>query len=227
MFSVKNLPLIIFDCDGVLVDSEAIANQVLVKHIQQLGMNTSEDKAQFLYRGLSMATILKKIKKDFDGPLPENFLEDIQRETFSCFRKNLTAIKDVEKNIIELLKKGFKICVASSGSYEKIHLTLSITGLYSYFAPDIFSASEVRNGKPSPDLFLFAAEKMGFSANQCIVIEDSIPGIQAANRAGMKALAYCAQESQGVPSQFLESNAVIFQHMNALPTLISKAINTD
>ncbi|MGI1680068.1 MAG: HAD family phosphatase [Cellvibrionaceae bacterium] len=218
----KKLPLIIFDCDGVLVDSEDIANQVLVKHIQQLGVDITEDHGSRLYRGLSMSTILDKIKSQINFPLPEYFLENLQKETFLHFSRSLKAVSGVESVIIWLMEKGYNICVASSGSYDKLDLTLSITGLDSYFAPNIFSASEVQKGKPFPDLFLYAADQMGFAAEECIVIEDSLPGVMAASRANMAVFAYCKCQTKISIDQMSELGATIFHDMNELTSFFHR-----
>ena len=212
--------LVIFDCDGVLVDSETLANQVLVKHVKQLGINISEDEGRQRYRGLSMPSILEEISQQINKPLPEFFLENLQQETFRSFKKSLQAIPRVESVIHWCLQKNYKICVASSGSYEKLGLTLSITRLKSYFVSNIYSASEVTSGKPSPDLFLFAASQMGFSSEQCIVIEDSLPGVVAGISAGMTVFAFCKDQDEQYLSKICLLGATPFHSMNDLPALI-------
>ncbi len=217
--------LVIFDCDGVLVDSETIANQVLIKHVQQLGINISEEEGQQKYRGLSMQSIVKEISGQVKESLPDLFLENLQRETFQHFKKSLQAIPHVEAAINWCLKENHKICVASSGSYEKLELTLSITGLKSYFQSNIFSASEVANGKPAPDLFLFTASQMGFSSEQCVVIEDSLPGVLAGISAGMTVFAFCKDQDEQYVSKMSLLGATPFYSMSDLAALFGTISN--
>ncbi len=182
--------LIIFDCDGVLVDSEPIANRVLAEAITAAGLPTTYEESCRDYVGLSMGSVMEKIEGKLGGPLPDDWLNTLQEETWERFRQSLEPVAGVEQVIDFALAKGIGICVASSGTHEKMHLTLGKTGLKRHFGDNIFSASQVTRGKPFPDLFEFAARHMGTPPARSIVVEDSVPGVTAARAARMQVFAY-------------------------------------
>ncbi len=187
---MTEIGLVIFDCDGVLVDSEPIANRLLAEALSKAGLPTSYDEARRRYVGLSMATCMKLFEEQLGGPLPESWLDDLQAETFARFSAELTSVEGVSELIRIVQERAISTCVASSGDLTKINLSLTTTGLLGLFGGHIFSASMVPRGKPHPDLFLLAAERMGVSPERSVVIEDSVPGVQAAVAAGMRVLAY-------------------------------------
>jgi HAD superfamily hydrolase (TIGR01509 family) len=211
------IELVIFDCDGVLVDSEPLANQVLADHATRNGvpMTLAQSVEQFV--GLSMASVLAKLSEMAPNPLPDDFLVQVQADTFARFRDHLKPIRGIHQAIAEISARGFNSCVASSGSYDKMALTLGLTGLDHIFAGRIFSAQDVARGKPEPDLFLHAAAKMGVLPAKTIVVEDSGPGIRAAIAAGMIALGY-APDATGPALQAL--GARVFSDMAQLPQLV-------
>ena len=182
--------LIIFDCDGVLVDSEILANQLLRDALAEHGLDMTVDEVVETYVGRSMAAVVSISEELLGSKLPEDFLDQLQVKTFALFEKELKAVEGVEDVLIELKKKDIDICVASSGSFEKMDLTLGITELKKYFNGNIFNSSQVKRGKPYPDLFLFAADQMQVEPAKCLLIEDSVPGVQGGVAAGMEVMAY-------------------------------------
>lgn len=183
-------PLIIFDCDGVLVDSEPISLAVLREALATEGISICDEDARRLFLGRSLATMLAIVKDDYGATLGDGFLEGLRRELYARFRAELKPTHGIAAAWAELEASGYDFCVASSSQPERIRLSLEIAGLLPLFAPPIFSASMVENGKPAPDLFLFAAGRMNRPPEECLVIEDSAAGIAAAKAAGMRVFAY-------------------------------------
>jgi HAD superfamily hydrolase (TIGR01509 family) len=179
--------LIIFDCDGVLVDSEPISIGVLLDVLAREGRIIDEASAYRQFLGRSMATIGKQLETDFDFVITEEHLEDIRHELYARFHKELQPIRNIRAALEQL---AVPFCVASSSQPERIRLSLDVTGLLDLFEPHIYSAVMVKHGKPAPDLFLHAARAMGVRAGDCIVVEDSPAGIEAAKRAGMPVFAF-------------------------------------
>ncbi|MDR6667585.1 HAD family hydrolase [Rhizobium sp. 1399] len=178
--------LVIFDCDGVLVDSEPISISVLVKAMADLGVTITEDQAYERFLGKSLATLISILETEFNVHANEEFLESIRTNLYARFRTELKAMPGIGDAIDAL---GLPCCVASSSQVERIKLSLSVTGLLPKL-PNIFSASMVKRGKPAPDLFLYAADQMHVEPRDCIVIEDSPAGIAAAKAAGMTVFAF-------------------------------------
>ncbi|MEQ9639182.1 MAG: HAD family hydrolase [Alphaproteobacteria bacterium] len=207
--------LAIFDCDGVLVDSEPIANRVLARRLSEAGLPTSYDESITSYLGLSLKAALAKAEALHGTSLTPDFAETLQAETFAAFETDLTPVAGV---IGALDALPCPTCVASSGAHDKMRLTLGITGLYARFEGRIFSATEVARGKPFPDLFLHAAERMAVAPGDCVVIEDSPFGVQAAIAAGMRVLGYVG----GATAQPLAAHgATEFADMAELPGLLT------
>lgn len=182
--------LVIFDCDGVLVDSEPIANRVLADLINRLGhpISVAETRAAFL--GLSVAQEMKSLSRKIGRALPDDWYETVHAETYVAFRQSLRAVPGVEEVVARVRASDIAFCIASSGALDKMELTLGLTGLRHYFGDRIFSSSMVARGKPHPDLFLHAAAQMGIAPNRAVVIEDSVPGVMGAKAAGMHVFAY-------------------------------------
>ncbi|ASY63980.1 Hydrolase in polyol utilization gene cluster, haloacid dehalogenase-like family [Sinorhizobium sojae CCBAU 05684] len=179
--------LVIFDCDGVLVDSEPISLAVLVESLEAAGvfMTTSEAGERFLGRSLkSMSAILHE---EYGLATDDAFLEGMRMRLYARFRQELKPVRGVREAASQL---DGACCVASSSQPERIRLSLTVTGLIDLFEPHIFSASMVAHGKPAPDLFLHASAEMGYRPADCIVIEDSPAGIEAAKAAGMRVFAF-------------------------------------
>ena len=190
-------PLVIFDCDGVLVDSEPIASQCFSEHLQGLGLPYSPDDCRQLFTGLSLASCQRWLETQHPIQLPTDFFQRLQESTFRRFAMDLQPIPGIIDTLDYLDDSGIRYCVASSGDPGKMEFTLGHTGLLSRFSGKLFSATHVARGKPAPDLFLHAADAMSANPTACLVIEDSGPGIQAALAAGMRVVGF---QWQGTPA---------------------------
>jgi FGGY-family pentulose kinase/HAD superfamily hydrolase (TIGR01509 family) len=218
------IDLIIFDCDGVLVDSEPLAMRVLLKTIAAEGVEIDPISAFRNYLGRSLGTISESLNSSHGLHLGAEALDRMREELFALYRKELkptAGMRDV------LDKIAIPVCVASSSQPERIRLSLSVTGLIYRFEPHVFSAAMVANGKPAPDLFLHAAAGMGVAPERCLVIEDSPAGIAAAKAAGMRVFAYLGGghiEDSGLRAEIeaLEPDAIL-EDMRALPGLLDLA----
>lgn len=179
--------LLIFDCDGVLVDSEPIAARVMAACAQELGLPISAEDCIERFTGISMPSVLQALADDLGRPLPDDFVSRVRTRDFEAFARELRPIEGATGLLAAI---GVPVCVASSGAVAKIRFTLGLTGLLPWFEPHLFSAEMVARGKPAPDLFLLAAERMGVPASACAVVEDSVAGIRAARAAGMRAIGF-------------------------------------
>jgi HAD superfamily hydrolase (TIGR01509 family) len=178
--------LVIFDCDGVLVDSEPISVSVLVKAMNDLGVPISEAEVYGRFLGRSLTTVIDTMKNEYNVHPGQEFLDQIRTDLYARLRNELKPIEGIAATIDGI---GIRCCVASSSQVERIRLSLTVTGLIDRL-PDIFSATMVKNGKPAPDLFLHAAREMNVEPANCLVIEDSPAGIEAAKAAGMTVFAF-------------------------------------
>jgi FGGY-family pentulose kinase/HAD superfamily hydrolase (TIGR01509 family) len=213
--------LVIFDCDGVLVDSEPLAMRVLLAAIEAQGIVVPASDAFRDYLGRSLAAISETLRDSHGMPLGEAALKSMRNDLFALYRKELRPSPWIIETLDQL---DVPFCVASSSGLERIRLSLEVTGLLPRFGDRIFSASMVERGKPAPDLFLHAAEQMGVAPAQCLVIEDSPAGIRAAQAAGMRVFAYFG--GGHVEAAGLEAEAASLlpdarlKDMRALPGLI-------
>lgn len=183
--------LVIFDCDGVLVDSEPIANTCFARALAREGLDWTVEETMRRLMGRSMKSCVEIIEGLLGRALPADFVERLQADTMTAFHDApLRPVAGVLEAIDAIEAAGIATCVASSGGLDKMRVTLGITGLWRRFEGRIFSSGEVPRGKPFPDLFLHAALRMNRQPFACRVVEDSLPGIQAARSAGMRALAY-------------------------------------
>ena len=206
--------LVIFDCDGVLVDSEPLANRILSECFQAAGFPIDYDTCSRKMVGLSLQNCFKMAENWHKKPLPTDFFNTVQNRTYSAFRDKLKPIPGV-RDAIESIP--LPRCVASSSEHEKIVLCLNKTRLAPLFNDNLFSAQQVARGKPFPDLFLFAAKQMGFMPNNCVVIEDSPYGVTAARAAGMTVFGYTGS---GFAEKLADEGAHIFNDMAELPQLL-------
>ena len=207
--------LIIFDCDGVLVDSERLAVRVEARLLAELGWPITEAEILERFVGRSDRYMLGEIERALGRPVPD-WHDRYQQELHCAFRDELAAVDGIEEALDELT---VPTCVASSGTHEKMQVTLGLTGLFDRFAGRIFSATEVERGKPEPDLFLYAAERSGVAPGRCIVVEDSRSGIEAARAAGMRSLGYAGGLT---PPDWLEGpGTVVFDDMVDLADLVA------
>ncbi len=178
---------IIFDCDGVLIDSESIAIGVLVNMANALGANLDFKESLIALKGKSLNSCMALISELVGKPLPEDFEKDYRTNTFETFKKEIQPIKGIK----EVLKNiNLPFCVASSGPENKIRLNLEVTGLLPHFGDKIFSCYAIQKWKPEPDVFLWAAETMGYQPEDCLVIEDSVSGVKAAKAGGFDVFGY-------------------------------------
>ncbi|MFD2264433.1 HAD family hydrolase [Lacibacterium aquatile] len=177
--------LVIFDCDGVLVDSEIISCASLAALLTLHGVPTSAGEAMERFLGRSVVAIAEDFETRAGRPLPADFLPTFREDVAARMRVELTAIPDIAKALTYLETAGVPFCLASSSERARIDLSLSVTGIADFFDGRIFNAAMVKHGKPAPDLFLLAAERMGADPSRCLVIEDSVAGVQAGKAAGM------------------------------------------
>jgi HAD superfamily hydrolase (TIGR01509 family) len=216
------LGLIIFDCDGVLVDSEVISCRAHAETLTRHGYPITADQVLNRFLGVSDREARMMVEAELNRSLPGDFEAQMKQAALKRYADELRPIPYVGEVIaaIDLPK-----CVASSGTPEKIRHGLTFTGLYDLLAPHIFSATQVSRGKPAPDLFLFAAEQMGMPPQRCLVIEDSIPGITGARAAGMTVLGYHGGSHcrPGYAETLRAAGAVLtFDDMRQLPVLIEQ-----
>ncbi len=210
--------LVIFDCDGVLVDSDRISLRIQAERISALGLPVTYEDCVHEFLGIGMPATLRRIEEWLGGPLPEGWEAGLEAEVAAAFRRELRPVP----GIVEALDRvTLPTCIASSGSHEKLTLTLGLTGLYERFAGRIFSADEVERGKPDPDLFFYAAERMGVVPERCVVVEDSPWGVAAARAAGMSALGYAADAEPRAAAALAEAGAIVFTAMAELPRLLA------
>jgi HAD superfamily hydrolase (TIGR01509 family) len=187
--------LVIFDCDGTLVDSEEISTEVLARSLSEHGLPTTTAQAQREYQGLLLSEIDALAKARLGRPLPSGWLAAFERDRAERFRRELRPVAGAGETVREIKAAGIAVCVASQGKLEKTRLTLELTGLRDLFAEQqLFSAWSVARGKPHPDLFLHAAAAMGVEPRDCVVVEDSSSGIEAARAARMHVVGYAPQD---------------------------------
>jgi HAD superfamily hydrolase (TIGR01509 family) len=212
---VTDTQLVIFDCDGVLVDSEPVANRMLGQMLRELGLDLTQEQIFQNFVGYSMAHVMRVIQSMLGRAPPESFLRDLQARTFAAFKSELRAMPGIEYALDNL---HVPFCVASSGDHEKMNTTLGITRLLPRFAGHIFSVTQVARGKPAPDVYLFAARQMGAEPAACVVVEDTPPGVQAGVAAGMTVFGFCAH----TPEQKLKAAGAhrTFDDLRRLPELL-------
>jgi HAD superfamily hydrolase (TIGR01509 family) len=222
---------IIFDCDGVLVDSERLANAVLVEYVREFGLILSLEEALEQFTGGKMADCVAELERRLGRSLPDHFVPTFRERSAAAFRAHLRPIEGVEAIVKNLHQRNLPYCVASSGPRDKIELNLGITGLLPYFQARIFSAYEVEKWKPDPGLFLHAAQALGVEPQQCAVIEDSQPGIQAGLAAGMMVFAYQSESAEPAQSVLQGKRAIqssssvhTFRRMAELQTMLDQCI---
>ena len=181
--------LVIFDCDGVLVDSERLAVRIEALLLNEMGWSISEAEIVERFMGRSDAYMMGEIEKGLGRPVPD-WTARYESALHDAFHADLTPVAGVVEALDIIEAAGLPTCVASSGTHDKMRMTLGLTGLRSRFEGRISSASEVKNGKPAPDLFLLAAQRAGVAPERCVVVEDSRSGIEGAWAAGMRSVGY-------------------------------------
>jgi HAD superfamily hydrolase (TIGR01509 family) len=210
-----NIKLVIFDCDGVLVDSERITNQVFAQMLNEMGIPVTLEYMFEHFVGRSMNQCLALISELVGHEPPDNFLEQYRCRTKAALESSLKAVSGIEAALNEL---KLAYCVASSGDHDKMRTTLGIVGLLPRFEGKLFSVTEVERGKPAPDVFLYAASKSNVDPSACIVVEDTPTGVSAGIAAGMTVYGYSALTPA---ARLLGAGAHrVFDNMLELPSLI-------
>ncbi|MYV47362.1 HAD family hydrolase [Streptomyces sp. SID2888] len=210
--------LVIFDNDGVLVDSEPISNRLLAAYLTELGHPTTYEDSIRDYMGSAMHRVHDLVLERTGERLPADFDDVFHTRVFAAFERELKPVTGVVDVLAALSADGVPFCVASSGSHERIRVGHRTTGLDQWFDDErIFSSQDVGRGKPAPDLFLYAAERMGVAPDQCLVIEDSPLGMQAAVAAGMEVYGFTAM----TPAAELTGASRLFAGMGELADLLS------
>ena len=192
---MKKVNCIIFDCDGTLVDSEPLTNNVIAEMAGELGIKMTGEEATSLWGGKTIDAVVYGMKEMSGKDLPEDWVSRLVQNVSNAYKYDLVPMD----GIAEVLD------------------SLKIAGLYKYFQGKVYTASEVKYPKPAPDLFLYAVDKMGFSNEECVIIEDSIPGITAAVRAGIRVLGLVKMSSK---KEIVEAGAEPFTNMRELPSLL-------
>jgi HAD superfamily hydrolase (TIGR01509 family) len=206
--------LVIFDCDGVLVDSEWISNRILAECLCALGVPTSTESSMRDYMGRSWRECVPLFEAQLGRALPADFEAGYRAKLALAFARDLTEVPGIRDALARI---PARTCVASSGGHDKMKLTLGQTGLYARFEGRIFSALEVARAKPFPDLFLHAAQSLGVAPARCAVVEDSPRGVEAAVAAGMAVFGYAGRTP---PESLRAAGARVFSDMRTLPELL-------
>jgi HAD superfamily hydrolase (TIGR01509 family) len=212
----RRFALVIFDCDGVLVDSEIITNRVFAKMLNELGVAITVEETIEKFIGRSMGQCLEIIAGLLGRAVPQDFARQYQLRITEALNSDLKAVPGIVE-ALDAIQTPY--CVASNGSHEKMQTSLGATGLLPKFKDKMFSVAEVARGKPFPDIFLYAANRFGVPPSSCVVIEDTPTGVAAGIAAGMTVWGYCAH----LPARrLLDAGAhCAFYRMSALPDLIS------
>ncbi len=188
-----NYSAIIFDCDGILVDSEGLSNNILVEMCNELGISINLNYALTHFQGRAIAHVFKKLEALYQAPLPMNFEEEFRKRTFKAFKEEIKPMPGVLEIVRDL---KCPIAVASNGPRNKMELTLKTTLLYPYFKDRIFSAYDIQKWKPDPSLFLYAVQQIGCEPREALVVEDSLAGVNAALNGGFSVVALMNKHNQ-------------------------------
>lgn len=211
--------LVIFDCDGVLVDSERMQVEIEVRYLAEIGWPLSFDEVVARFMGRTEAAMLADIEDALGRPAPAEWFERFRAETQAALDGRLEPVAGVRTAIEDLQHAHWQTCVGSSGTIDRITRSLATTGLLGLLEGRLFSGTEVAKGKPAPDLFLHAAEALGFAPADCVVIEDSPYGIEAARAAGMAVIGYAGGV---IPAERLNDADVLIADMALLPATVAR-----
>ncbi len=210
--------LVVFDCDGVLVDSERLVQDVDIQMISALGWPITRKEILEQHLGRSEDDVTANIERMLGRAIPPDFARARRAAFAEAFRQQLTEVSGARDAVISLMRTGHATCVASSGSHERMRMTLGLTGMYELFEGRIYSAEEVDHGKPAPDLFLLAAARMGHRPGACVVVEDSPSGVEAAVAAGMQVIGFAGL----TPRELLRDADVLIDDMAQLASAVQK-----
>ncbi|MEU2562909.1 HAD family hydrolase [Streptomyces longispororuber] len=212
--------LVIFDNDGVLVDSEPLSNTILAGYLTELGHRTTYEDSLRDYMGAAVHRVHDLVLERSGKRLPEDFDDVFHARVFAAFERELQPMPGAFEVLEKLTADGIAYCLASSGSHERIRVGHRKTGLDTWFGEDrVFSSQDVGRGKPAPDLFLYAAQRMGVTPERCLVVEDSPLGVQAAIAAGMDVYGFTAM----TPGERLSAATRLFSDLRDLPALLTAA----
>lgn len=209
--------LIIFDCDGVLVDSEPLANATESEHLARVGIQLTPAQARASFKGKTIGQVVALVQQSVAATLTAEWLHDLGMWTALAMVRALQPVSGVMPVLQSLRAAHIAMCVASQSSLPRVQLCLTLAGLESYFAGHVFTASMIARPKPAPDLFLYAAAQMRIDRTDCLVIEDSPSGVAAAIDAGMDVLGYACDEDAGALER---AGAQVFHRMQELPALL-------
>lgn len=204
---------VIFDCDGVLVDTEKIGNEILLSMAAEHGFEMKIEDAYRNFNGRNLKDCFRHIEEAIAKKLPESFENEYREKSFNAFR---TQVKPVEGVVSFIEKLKIPYCVASSGPVEKIRLNLETVGLLDKFENNIFSSYQIKSWKPDPGIFLHAASEMGFDVKDCIVVEDSKAGVIAGKLGGFKVYGLANENNK---TDLLEEGAIVFKNFEELSQL--------
>lgn len=205
---------IIFDCDGVLVDTEKIGNGILLSMAAEHGFKMEIEEAYRDFNGRNLKDCFRHIEEAIDKKLPESFEADYRQKSFEAFK---TQAKPMEGVLSFIEKLNIAYCVASSGPVEKIRLNLEVAGLLDKFEGKIFSSYQINSWKPEPGIFLHAAKEMGFAVKDCIVLEDSKAGVKAGMQGGFKVYGFANGYNN---ADLEEEGAVLFESYKELSAIL-------
>ena len=219
---MRKIELVIFDCDGVLLDSERISCECATEALQSIGMPIDVDTVCRRFVGVARSDMAKRVAEE-GYPVGPTFVADLERSIVEAFERRLQSVRGVEHALSRIT---LPVCVASGSPLEYVRNGLRQTGLSKFFEPHLFTAAMVCRGKPAPDLFLYAAEKMRVAPGECLVIEDSVSGVKAANAAGMPVFWFLGGshiDLEKRPPDFSAATAELtFDSMTDLPELIAR-----
>lgn len=216
---IRPIELVIFDCDGVLVDSERLSVRLDVEILGRLGWPLSEAEVIDRFVGRSEADQTAEIEAHLGRSIGAGWGQEFGHLYQALFAADLKPVEGIPEVLAALARAGTPVCVASSGDHAKIRRNLALTGLEGWFGDRIFSADDVARGKPAPDLFLHAAERLGVPPARCAVVEDSRHGVEAARAAGMQVFGYAGGVTPA--DRLAGPGTVVFDDMRSLPELFS------
>jgi HAD superfamily hydrolase (TIGR01509 family) len=212
---ISEIKCIIFDCDGVLVDSEEIGNTILISMLNEFELKMTLEEAFNNFSGRSLQDCKLQIEKRINRKLPPDFENEFRNQCREAFRTQLKPVKGVKKFIDKLT---ISYCVASSGPVDKIKSNLKITGLFEKFKNNIFSSYQINSWKPDPEIFLYASREMGFLPKECIVIEDSIAGVISAVKGGFDVYGFANENNSGA---LQNEGATVFYSFDELENMLN------
>lgn len=213
---ISQCDLVIFDCDGVLVDSEPILNRVFAETLTEAGFQITYEQVTQQFMGKSLATCLAIIEETYGRPLPPHFIERCKEREFAAFQQELRPVSGIAEALEQI---SLPKCVASNSSHRHIQVVLTLTGLLHQFDGKLYSAHDVEHPKPFPDVYLYAAQQMNTDPSRCVVVEDSVPGVHAASAAGMTVFGYAQRSDR---TALLAAGATfILDDMQNFPSMIN------